>query len=253
MPMTLFYIFASDCPHRTAGFFIWKNGIYWIWLFFHGFHMVPWFLWGDGGSNPHEHWHQTRCFSPCLLGCSRWGRTKHIWSVLPLNAPCLLFGVFILKPVILWNMEHNGWQEGKFRTLPGDFLPRDAVERLPNWLLFQSWHFPFVPGWWSLTIFSFQGGWRQSKNQQCTRSLGPAGAVPFQLDVHGGSLQISPLLAFGGGPLSFTVLYCDTCYNPVSRYDHGAKMCERQLFAGTYRENQVILKVLFKLGNAPKF
>ena len=26
MPMTLFYIFASDCPHRTAGFFIWKNG-----------------------------------------------------------------------------------------------------------------------------------------------------------------------------------------------------------------------------------
>ena len=75
----------------------------------------------------------------------------------------------------------------------------------------------------------------------------------FQLDVHGGSLQISPLLAFGGGPLSFTVLYRYTCYNPVSRYDHGAKMCERQLFAGTYRENQVILKVLFKLGNAPKF
>ena len=26
MPMTLFYIFASDCPHRTAGFFIEKNG-----------------------------------------------------------------------------------------------------------------------------------------------------------------------------------------------------------------------------------
>lgn len=67
---------------------------------------------------------------------------------------------------------------------------------------------------------------------------GPAGAVPFQLDVHGGSLQISPLLAFGGG---------------FRAPHHGAKMCERQLFAGTYiGKTKYNTEGFFLIGKRPK-